>query len=109
MFADLVELVGDVVQLLEDGELRVAGERLEEARRSGAIATVDTRRVAVHELNRAIALLRLQRKRIETHLQDLDEELRFEAEHRLKPVLDEMFALPIADLQRRKRRLSRPG
>lgn len=108
MFADLVGLVGDVVRLLQDGELRAAGERLEEARRTGATATVETRRVAVHEINRAIALLRLQRRRIETQLQDLDDGLRFEAEHRLKPVLDEVFALPIADLKRRKRRLSRP-
>lgn len=109
MLADLVDVANEVVQLLKDGELRAAELRLTGAERSAAAKSVTSRRAAVHEINRAIAVLRVQRIRIERGLEELEENLRFEAQHRLKPVLDALFAAPIAELKKQKRRLSRPG
>jgi len=105
---DLIAAVAEVVECLRKGEIEAAASKLASARDSAAAVSVETRRTLIHEINRQIALLRAQRRRVELGVSEMPEDLRFEAEHRLVPVLDELFAGPIAELKKQKRRLSRP-
>lgn len=105
---DLIDVVAQVVEFLRQGELEAAQSKLAGARDSGAAVSVESRREVVHEINRQIALLRAQRRRVELGMAEMPQDVRFEAEHRLVPVLDELFAGPIAELKKQKRRLSRP-
>jgi hypothetical protein len=104
---DWIELAGALVVLVREGEIDAAERRVAASLQDASLRSVEARRDLVHELNRQIALLKAQKGRVIAEMEGLEPSLRFEARHRLTPLLDELFAQPLAELKKQKRKVSR--
>lgn len=96
----------DAIAYLKEREVEQAFDLLTKAMKSSASVHYNGARDSVSEINRAIRALKRDISRIEQGIEDLPEDLRFDACHRLQPILD-MFREELSELYIQKRRTAR--
>jgi hypothetical protein len=104
--AHFSELMRDAIAYLKVREVEQAFDLLTNAMKFSASVHYNEARNSVSEINSAIRALRRNISRIEQAIEDLPEDLRFDAFHRLQPILD-IFREELSELYVQKRRTAR--
>ena len=100
-------LAADLVRMLKEREIDEAIDRIQQARIDSARQQFDKRAEGVSELSHAIATLKRQREELRSEVDAAPPDVQLDVEHRLWPLVQNMFNDEIARLRAQKRRLSR--
>lgn len=102
---DVSALLSAALEYLRERELSSAAERLKAAMKVHGNTVYSGAREAVSATNCQLRAAKRDLDRIERAISSLPEDLRFDASHRLQPILDE-FRCSVSELLIRKRALA---